>query len=270
MLLTISYIGDKKWLGNTALPTGNPVQADAVTYFATKARATTPGTRTTADDVCRLLVKLWNAPARHDWVETERTWMVDMLMEGVHTTFGEAAGLADAIEILAGGKVLTLPEEMILMMQAGAHVANRHAKDGSTLPRNIERRLVFGSAQLFLKRRSELPEGLADPIGEEVARCVVIASMSFAMTTDAAVERFAETWKRLVDRERWDSQNYHAIIRAERQALDDVEAYLVRCREYLGLMDSIPLDEEGVKLRGSFRGDVNRWSAETSRLRGLL
>jgi hypothetical protein len=269
-LVVVSAIHDKQWLAGATLRAANNAQAEALRYFVTRARVVADGYRESFDDVARVLIRLWHANPRLPWVEREKTWLTELLMDVVHTPFGEASGVLSVVEILVNGNILTLADELILSLQAGAHVACKISDDGGEIALEAEQRLIHAHVRKYWARLAELSESDREVVGDEVARCVVVSAVAFAVSAERAWEEFGRQWDQLVQRERWDYQNRPAIIGMERHALNVFDTYIARCRAYLKSMEGLPLDENGAEQRDLIISGVGKWATETARLRSLL
>ncbi|MBB5873176.1 hypothetical protein F4553_006610 [Allocatelliglobosispora scoriae] len=269
-ILTISAIHDRQWLAGAAPAAANAGQAAAIRYFILRSRATSDSHQETFIDVATMLVGLCRMNPRPSWVDRERTWLTEMLMDAVHVPFGEAAGLVGVIEAFTAGGVLPLEDELILLMQAGTHVAVRISDDEGELATEAEQRLVFAPLRKFRERRGELPDGLREAVALELGRCAVVAAIAFVVTTERAWDLFGETWEQLIQRERWDVQNRYAIVMQEKRILDVFDTYVARCRGYLNAMAGLPLSEASTEQRDLIVSSVDRWAAESARLRSLL
>jgi hypothetical protein len=267
-LLSLSATCDASWLAAATLPAAGP-QADAVRYYQARARLVAAEPNGSTVDVGTALVSMCRQLPRPDWVERERTWLVELLLDLVHCPFGEAAGLVPVIAVLLAGGVLELAEQLVLAVQAGAHAAAGTGAAGE-LRADVEQRLFFDPARTYLARRSELPADLADSVGAELARCVTAGGIAMAEVAARGNDAFSAEWARLVEREQWDTQNRRAIIARERALLDRVDAHTTRCRRYLKALDGLPLTEAQREWRAAVSADIRSWSAEISRLRSLL
>ncbi|WP_344077110.1 hypothetical protein [Luedemannella helvata] len=269
-ILNVLAAHDHDWLAKGTLRPHEATQQDALRYFITKARMITDGYDDQIEDVARVLANLWKATPHPPWLERERTWIAGLLMEVVHTEFGKAAGVAGTIDVLIDGGVLTLKEELVLGIQAGAHVCFRISDDGNEIAEHAEQQLIFERARRFRARQGELTDAERTYVAGETARCVCMAMLAFAISAERAWQAFAEQWDQLVQRERWDHQNRYAIVQLERRALDEFERYIVRCRAYLNALRDFTLDEPLVEQRDLVAARANEWATETARLRSML
>jgi hypothetical protein len=269
-LLFISTLHDRDWLATAAVAAANPAQTNASRYFATRSRVLSDAHPDTLDDLGNMLVKLAQMSPPYDWVTREKTWLTELLLDLVHTDFGDAAWTSSVIATLVGGGILDLAEELVLGMQAGAHVAMKLNGEEAEISADAEQRLVFAHVDKYRLRRGELNEVQQEIVDDEVAHCAVAASLAFVATTERAVDAFQLVWGQLVDRERWDYQNRAYIIGQERRALNSLAPYVDRCRRYLAMMDGLKLSETGRARRDQMVSSVNLWASEIARLRSLL
>lgn len=270
MMLHISALHDHDWLAKGTLRSGDAAQAEALRYYMTKARMVTDGYDDKLDDVARVMVDRWKATPHPPWLERERIWIAELLMEVVHTEFGKAAGVSSAIDVLIDGQVLTLIDELVLGMQAGAHVCARISEDGNEIAEHAEQRLIFARVRKYWARQGELTDAEREFVADETARCVGTAMMAFAASAERAWEEFGTLWDSLVQRERWDHQNRYTIIQLERRAIDEFEPYIARCRAYLKALNSFELDEVRAKQRDLVIKGTGQWATEIARLRSML
>jgi hypothetical protein len=243
---------------------------EALRYYTTKARTLGDGYKDRLDDVARIIVNRWKTTPRPSWLERERTWIAELLVDVVHTEFGKAVGVVGAIDILVDGQVLTLVEELILVVQAGAHLCVKVSDDGNEIAEHAEQKRIFAPVRKYWARQGELTDAQRTFVGEEIARCVVIAMIAFGTSAEGAWQRFGELWDSLIQRERWDHQNRYTILGLERQALDQFEPYIVRCRAYVKALDGLELDEPQAEQRDLMTRVAGQWAKEIARLRSLL
>jgi hypothetical protein len=268
-LLILSVNNDYGWLADASPHAEGKAQSDAVRYFRTRARVLSIKYKETLKDVAELLVALW--PSHPDWVEREKTWMSELLIDLVHVDFGEAIGAVEPIEVLIKGNILGLAERLVLSAQAGAHltVGLREARSALVAP-EYERQLLFDPVTLFHSRRNELVPKLQEIVAEELAKCLVVSMLAVGSLVESQWVEFGENWDLLVQRERWDHANRYQIINLERALLNDIDPYIARVRHYVTVLKSLPMTEAQQEIRDTIDHSTARWSAESARLRSLL
>jgi hypothetical protein len=272
VLLRLCAIQDREWLSDTTtVQVTNPVQGAALRYFRVRARVLSERHSESFVDVAAVLVDLWKAaPPRPDWVARERTWLVELLQDVVHSPFGEAFGVAPVIDTLVAGGALDLIDEIILSAQAGAHVAKKLDDDDAEISPDAERRFIHETIRKFRARRSELG-ALQEGVAEELGRCVCVAAFSVAAAAERYVnDLFGPQWDAIIDQLNYQPQLRWSMADRQRRLLDQVDAYVARCRAYLQSMDGLPLNETGQKWRSMIVSSVHNWSTESSRLRSVI
>jgi hypothetical protein len=230
-LLVLSANRDVEWFAATSPHAANPAQANAVRYYQTQARVLSDRYPQALDDLARVLVDLW--PKHTDWVERERTWLAELLLDAVHTDFGKAAWTAPTIEVLLAGKVLELAQELVLAAQAGAHIAYSAQEDDAVITADAERRFLLHPVDVFHRRKAELDERIRAAVANELAKCLCAALLAVAGFTETQVGMFINNWNQLTERRRWDHANAYQIRAMQLAQIDDVAGYIARCQAYL-------------------------------------
>ncbi|MFN8152645.1 MAG: hypothetical protein U0R24_16175 [Solirubrobacterales bacterium] len=156
------------------------------------------------------------------------------------------------------------------MCQAGAHVAFKLQQDGEEISEESEREMLFAPAERWHAEKGDLPDELKRIVDEDVGRCLGIGLVSIFIVTSRRMDVFGSQWDALVQRERWDTQNRYAILRMESDLLDDIEAYVDRCRRHLARVARFPRPDKTEEVRRDIASDVDNWSRNLARLRSML
>ena len=265
---------DREWLaGGPPISAGTSAQKDMVQFYETQARAGLPHTQEALDDVAAQLVEIHHRPPVPAWAAKELSELVDWLMDNVHVKFGEAAGLAKTIEVLLEGEVLSLPQGLVLGPQAGAHLAvSFKESDGSTLAQHAEQTFLFRPLEVYLNQKEMLPDGSREWVGEEMTRCLTVATNSLAIVTSNEMDEFVRAWNNLVEREHWDQQNRLSILRQERELLNQMKQSVSRCSYYEQQLRRLrfAMTEGQRQILTDIQHQIDQWNNELARLGSTL
>jgi hypothetical protein len=257
-------MNDSDWLATaTGIPVLNASQRDAVRYQVVRARFMSDRHDTTLDATVEVLVALRD----HDWAREEIRSLARLVDSLIHVPFGEGAHLFPAADALVRGGMLPLAEELVLSVQAGAHLAVKFEDENATLKEELEQRLLLGPAKKYLVRAAELDPPERRAVGEELGRCLCMAALALSIVTERNYDDFAGEWNALVERESWDYQNHFAIRNNKIALLRAVQPFVTRLESYLEPLGRLPLDEETEDRRKAIAGRVDEWSREVQRLR---
>jgi hypothetical protein len=276
MLLRLADHHDTAWLaadfpaGADPVHTGDLSQAHMLLYRRTWSRAKTEGRAEGLEHVAQVLVTLVPMTEQAPWAVAELQRFIKDLNDVIHVDFGEAIAFVATIDVLLAAGVFNPVEELVFAVQAGAHASVYLAEHNECIAPETEHRLLFETVRRFHERKSEMPEPVRDAAGEEVARCVSVSAEAMALVTSRQVDRFSPLWDELVRREQYDHQNRYAIIRQERQLLDNLDSYVIRVRAYVDCMQNLPLSSKGRESLARLTGSTGNWSAEIGRLRRML
>lgn len=265
-LIMFTANNDAAWLAGAAVHFDNAAQADLMRYFQARARVLDDEGPETFVDLARVLVAIWGRRPRPEWITRERDRLVTMLDELVHRTFGAAVALTSVIRVLLDGGVLELPDRLVLSAQAGAHLA-AGIEDDDPLG-NTERHLLFEPVNVYLYPGTQLSGPDRKRVGEELARCLVMAAVSVTNYLVRATEGQGEAFNDLVRRRAWDHDNL-AAIRTEQWKLLDLMGYAAtRMRSYLMALQQLPLADTMSDVPEQVRSRAESLSAQVERLRG--
>jgi len=270
-LLALAGNNDRDWLaGGGTVYVSSADQAELLRYRRTWARATSDGYTETLASVAQALADSARSEPRADWVSVELPRFTDDIDDAIHCRFGEALYLAPAIEVLLEAGVLEPVQQLVLAAQAGAHVAFYLAEHDGCISVEMEQRLLFHPVQRFRQEKSGLTEKDSGYVARELGRCVTAAGHAMGKVVDREFGRRTPEWNALVRREQNEPANRRQILAAERALLDGLDSEASRAAAYLGLTDGLELDENGRDARALLAECVSDWTAEISRLRGLM
>ena len=278
-LLRLTNAQDTGWLagsGGDTVAASGPVQVAAVRYWRTRAGSLTDGRPETLVDVAALLCSLAAATDPPGWVQSEISWLVELLDDGVHRAFGEpeAVFCIPVIEELLRHNVLTPPYRVIFAVQAGAHRAAFDKEHGDCLPAGVEQRLLFEPCNAFLRGDPPLEDGEKTFVAKEIGRCLGISAHSLMAVIDQAFESSSPEWSRLLNHRRaTPRENYamhNTITRQLAGILDRLETLVTRLRAYQRSLGQLPPEAVEGDTRVLLAELISDWSSEIARLREFV
>jgi len=271
-LLSVARNYDAEWLASAPLiSTGSPSQRWRAQFHITFARVNLAEYQETMRDLAVSLVDARQQLGSEKWIESQLEGMVNALLDSIHVPFGQAVHLVPVVTVFLEAGVLDVPQRLILSAQAGAHLAVSCRDDGSRrLPPDGENRLLVQPVELFLAQRTSMEDGVREMVGDELQRCVAVATSASADVTQAALNEFASEWDALVARERIDVQNRMSILEREKTILNRVSNEVQRTQVLAQHLARLPLDDDGRNMLGGLQSQISQWQRDLARLRSFL
>lgn len=270
-LLALAGNNDRDWLaGAGTVYVSTADQAELLRYRRAWARATSDGYTETLASVAQALADSARSEPPADWVSVELPRFTDDIDEAIHCPFGEALYLAPAVEVLLDAGVLEPLQQLVLAAQAGAHVAFYLAEHDGCISVETEQRLLFHPVQRFRQEKSGLAGKERSYVARELGRCVTAAGHAMGKVVDRDFGRRTPEWNELVRREQNEPASRAQILAAEHALLDGLDSEVSRAAAYLSLTDGLEIDDNGRDARAFLAESVSTWTAEISRLRGLM
>lgn len=271
-LLQVASSNDTTWLAREQEPfVANDQQADMLRFYRTRARARTNGCTETLASVAEVLGQLASESPRPPWVSDELEQLEQLLDDGVHCDFGQAAYLSPAIDTLLTAEVLSPTMRLLLPAQAGAHLAAHAALSGDFLTVAAEQRLLLDACDRFDAGEPALSDAGRQVLGLELARCLRVAAVALVKATDSA---FDESRKLVAELSRaQDTRGYGGTQLSsgkKQEVIKGLEEFLDRLRGYRRRLSALPAEEDKKDFAATLTKAVLAWSAEINSLRGAL
>lgn len=271
-LLSVAQSHDGEWLASAPLiSTGSLSQRWRAQFHITFARVLLAEYQETMRDLAVSLVEARKQLGSEKWIESQLDRMVNSLLDSIHVPFGDAVHLVPVVTVLLEAGALDVPQRLILSAQAGAHLAVSSRDDGSRrLPPDGEKRFLVQPVDLFLSQRTSMEDGVREMVGEELQKCLAVATSASADVTRAALNEFASEWDALVARERFDVQNRMSILEREKTILNSVTNEVRRTQVLVQHLARLPLDSDGRNFLGGLQNEISQWERDLARLRSFL
>jgi hypothetical protein len=212
-------------------------------------------------------VALYRSVGRPEWFNDDWKGWVAYVRESIFVDFGTVPGIAQFVDTVhLGAPELFTPEErLVLLPQAGAHMAFAFRKNNSWLTDQAISKFFVRPIDEFLTIRNTMESGFADYLADNIARCSILGVLN---RYEIRRPQMADEYNTLNARARWDQENRYAIhsqqSRLLREALADeiapIELVLERVRRLSGL------ETKTRSLLDETASGVADWRAECDRL----